>query len=457
MYKKIYSVGIAVYVFMLFLSVFFYKERIILLDTAFTVFNILKDNSFSIQVYRFGDVFSQMLPVLTRRLQLSLNTIILSYSAGFTLYYFVCYLICGSFLKQYRFSLAILLLNILFVSDTFYWITSQLPQAIALFMVVLAFLSNKHLNSNNALMLLVLILGAITVAFFHPLVLFIVVYAILFFAERKEAFADKRILYGIALVYFFAVILKAVLFRTTYEQHSLSGLKNFITQFPDYFTLYANKRFLYNCVAKYYWIPTITSAIIIFYTRIKEWKKLGLFVAFLLGYLMLINISYPTNATPEFYIESLYLPLSIFLGLPFIFDLLPLLEKRKMALPVIVLILLSGCLRIYLTHSIYTARLGWERNFMAQYLDKKVIVSAEKADTTLLQMLWGTPYEFCLLSSLEQHKTASIIIDNNPKEREWAGGTTKSLVVNWNVIPYSQLSTRYFHFTDTTSGYQIIK
>ena len=72
-------------------------------------------------------------------------------------------------------------------------------------------------------------------------------------------------------------------------------------------------------------------------------------------------------------------------------------------------------------------------------------------------MLWGTPYEFWLLSTIEQHKTASIIIDADPLYRMWATRLNKSLLVNWGTYPYTDLSTRYFHFTDTTTTYTLIK
>lgn len=47
MYKRLYFIGIAVYTIMLLLSVLFYKERIILLDTSYLLFHIIKDNFFA--------------------------------------------------------------------------------------------------------------------------------------------------------------------------------------------------------------------------------------------------------------------------------------------------------------------------------------------------------------------------------------------------------------------------
>jgi hypothetical protein len=452
MYRRLYFVGIAAYIVMLVLSVLFYKERTIFLDAAFNLFNIIKDNGFCIQHYRFGDVFSQLLPVLATKAGLGINTIFECYSVGYIVYYFTTYFICGSILKRYDLALVILLMNILFVSDTFYWMLSQLPQAIALLMVIFAIIEGRQRNMSPALWIMVF-LAMLTVIFFHPLVLFVLAFSVIFFVLSKIHPADKKIMYTLVIIYLTGLVVKGIFFRSYYEGSSLSGVKNFVTQFPDYFTILSNRRFLYNCVSKYYWIPVLFISISIFYFKKKSFKKLLFFAVFFAGYLMLINISYPSSSTPEFYIENLYLPLSVFLALPFVFDLLPALEKNKTAMLVIVLIILTGCVRICNIHDIYTRRLVLERHYLDEYGSNKVIVKAKKSDSDQLLMLWGTPYEFLLLSECERNKSASIIIDETPLLRDWAKGQKRALVVNWNVFPYKDLNPRYFHFRDTVAGY----
>jgi hypothetical protein len=380
----------------------------------------------------------------------------ISYSLGFITYYFICYLICGSILKRYDLALLILLLNILFVSDTFFWPPSQLPAGIALLILTLAFASNKEQSINRPLTFMIIVPALITAAFFHPLVVFVMLYCILFFVQRQGALIGKRLLYITGLIFFSGIILKTVVFRTAYEQHSMSGLKNFVTLFPDYFNLFSNERFVHDCITKYYWIPILAVSVAISYGRDRAWLKLVTFSSFLTGYLFLVNISYPTAVTAAFYMENLYLPMSIFVGLPLIFDVLPVLEKKKLAIPLMTAIILSGCIRIYATHGTYSNRLGYERRQLDKYAGRKVIVKAEKTDIDTLQMLWSNPYEFAILSSCERGAVASIIVDEHPQERGWAAGQKNSLVVNWNFYKYSELPKQYFHFTDTVNGYAIL-
>ncbi len=164
-----------------------------------------------------------------------MSPVIMSYSLGFMIYYFACYFICGSILKQYDFALTILLLNVLFVSDTFYWIPSELPQGIALLMVTFAAVRDKEPENIKLWGWVALSLVLITIAFFHPLLVIVLLYACFFFLERRDLLTSKKLLYIIGCIFFLAVLIKAMAFRTLYERHAMSGLKNFITLFPGLF------------------------------------------------------------------------------------------------------------------------------------------------------------------------------------------------------------------------------
>ena len=456
MYRRLYTLGIGAYVIMLFFSILFYKERIIILDTADMLFYIAQSGSFSVYASRCGALVTQILPLLSVKLGLSLNAIMVSYSINFTLYYFACYLVCGSVLKRYELALVMLLGHILFVTDTFYYIPSELPQGVDFLLVAFAWISRIGADGStrSANVPLVLALACcFAAAFFHPLVLFVLVFIILFFALRKDVLIPGRVYVAVIAVFCSGLAVKALFFSIPYDRHAASGIKNFITLFPHYFDLYSNKLFLHHCITKYYWIPILTIVISVVYAIQQEWRKAGLFLFFIIGYVLLVNVSYPTSATPLLYFENQYLPLGFFLALPFVYDVLPRLGNVKMAVAALSLIILTGCLRFYTMHDKYAARLNWERNFLSANGDKKLIAKATKADEQTLLMLWGTPYEFWLLSTSEQNKTASIIIDADPWQRGWATEKRNSFVVNWNMYRYKDLNPRYFHFADTTTAY----
>lgn len=441
---------------MLVLAHVFYKERTVFLDMAYNLFYIIKDKTFCLQLYRFGDMISQLPPIAARNAGLPIGAIFRFYSDGFILFYFTAYIICGSVLKRYDFALVLLLLNMLFAADTFYWMVSQLPQAIALLIIVFALISGRTFGSISAARWAILLTLFVTVIFYHPLIVFVLGFSLVFFALGNNPIADRKMIYALAIIYVSVMLFKVLVFKTPYEAHSMSGMKNFITQFPDYFTLFSNRRFLANCLTKYYWIPVFFFGIVVFYAKTGDRRKLWFFVSAFLAYFFLVDITYPTAVTPEFYIENVYLPLAIFLALPFVFDLLPLLDQKKIAAPLIVLVIVTGCFRVYATHPLYTARLDHERRILDAYGDRKVLLQATQADADTLLMLWGTPFEFLLLSESERNKPASIIIDKDAKKLMWAHDLRNGLLVNWNVYLYKDMPAQYYQFTDTVSTYNLV-
>ncbi|GAA4461059.1 hypothetical protein GCM10023093_05020 [Nemorincola caseinilytica] len=436
------------------MSVVFYKERIIFLDAAFAVFHIVKDGDLAIQIFRFGDGLARLFPLAAYGLRQPLHIIALLYSIGSVLVYLIPYIICGTVLKQYRLALVILLANILFVSHSFYWPTAQVPQAIAYLMLLLSILWDKDLHRPNIALFAVTVALMITIVFFHPLMALCFFYAMVFFLIRNMTGINRRTLYTLCILFVTVFLIKNIFFRAEYEKHSLSGLKNFIKLFPNYFDTYTNRRFLAAIITKYYWIAIICAIVSVLYLKNRSYKNLIFFLGTTLGYITLVNTSYPTAETPAFYLEVLYLPLGLFLALPIIFDVLPAIKERY-AITLMVAIMITGCYRIYATHIPYTERLEMEREFLKKHGHTKMIAGSQKMDISSLQMLWGTPYEFWLLSTIENGYSASIIIDDTPSQRAWAAEKNKELIVNWNHFSYQELDTRYFRFNDTISGYKI--
>jgi hypothetical protein len=197
-----------------------------------------------------------------------------------------------------------------------------------------------------------------------------------------------------------------------------------------------------------------TAAIVWVYAARRQYRLLALYLVSVCGYLFVVNTAYPNVDTPAFYLEVLYLPLGLFMALPLVFDVLPAVPPRY-ATGLVALVVATGCWRIYATHDVYTARLQWQRNFLQQHGHRKMIVDTRSVDTSLLQMTWGTPYEFWLLSTMEGNRSASIIIDTHPRDRQWTDEKRTHLVVNWNIFPYSELNPKYFRFADTVTGYEI--
>ncbi len=459
MYKKLYHYGFAAYLIMLILSVLLYKERMFFLDTAYNLFHMAKSGRMFLHATREGAFMTQLLPLAGIKLGLSLQSIALLYSVGFVVYFSGCYFICGTLLKRPDFALVILLSSIISIAHTFYYTPSELPQGIAFAMVVIAFgckAASGKKNAQSAKM--VLFIGGIAAsAFFHPLVVFVVMFALGYFYLHGSSPLPKRQLLLAAFAFMGTTVYKTVFMRLEYDGHSMSGLKNIIKLFPNYIHLYSNSLFLNNCITMYYWLPVLFVAILFVYTMRKQWIIAGYFFAAFAGYLFMVNVSFPDNSTPMFYRENLLLPLTFFIAIPLVFDIFPVLEYKRLALPLFILLLASGCLRIYFIQDFYASRLAWERSFIADKVDKKLLIHAASVPLEKLTLAWGTPFEFFVIGECEYGKTVSILIDENPERFGWALNKNNVFFTSWQVYSYSELKSRYFHFTDTTTGYSVVK
>lgn len=454
-YKALYRGGYVVYAALLVFAIVFYKERTIFLDIAFHLFHIVKSGSFAFQVHRYSAAVTQVFPLVASKLLLPLPAVMMIYSAGAIVYYTICYWLCGSVLKNYKAGLALVISQLLLLTDSFYWLQSELQQGLAFIFVVFAWLdSNCKAKPLNILMLCLLLVLAI---FFHPLVIIPLGFGLAFFLFSSTSADTKKlpVVAGAICILLFA--LKWKLLPNNYDYVQMQGPKNVIKLFPHYFNLPSHYKFLAHWADRYYWFPLLFIFISAVYIHKKQWMLFFLFASFTIGFTFLINISYPTGAEKDFYIENLYLPLGVMLALPFVYHVIPVLQNRKLSVAIVAVILLTGLARIYNAHNIRTARLDWERTFLQENLNRKLIVYDREVPMDTLLMTWGTPYEFWLLSTTEYGNTASIVIDEHADKLFWCMGEKKQLLTIMENFKYEDLPSPYFRFTDTTTHYELTK
>ncbi|RYZ51919.1 MAG: hypothetical protein EOP49_10685 [Sphingobacteriales bacterium] len=455
--RKAFYIGIAGYLAVIVLAVIFYKERIIFSDGAFYLFTMVSTDAPAVFHNRFIGLLPQLPAFLTMKSGQSLETVSLIYSAAFAIYFLLAYLAAGLLFKSPRFALVTLFLNMLLMTDTFYWIFSEFTLGIALLMVLFAALDRDRPGYRPWQVWVTGLLLLPFIVYAHPLLFVPLCYTLAFFLLSRHSPTERKNLLILGAVYVLAYVVKSVVTTDPYDKGGGHGLRNFVTLFPDYFSTYAMRNMMGNLVTKYYWIPVFGLAVVGHYLYSRQWIKLCLFLSSMAGYIMLINITYPTDQTGDFYYENMYLPVSVFLALPFLFDLVPAIRKAWLAPAAVAVIVLSCLLRVWIHAPAYQERLDWQRRFTAAHLDEKIVVHTSLVPRGTLMTEWSTPYEFWALSTMEFPHTASILILDNPDEVGWATGNRSAFLGRWGMFPYSSLSETYFRFSDTTTSYRIIR
>jgi hypothetical protein len=446
-------IGSLTFLTLLTFSIVFYKERTCFLDASYHLFYILKDGDFAIQNNRFGAFFTQMFPLIGSKLGLSLSTIAVLYSMSFVVLPFLTFLLIHIGLKNSKISVAYLLFNILMTTHTFYWVQSELPQAMAYLFILIALLDNIASSNKEAPAYFWLLINILcfTICFTHPLILIPFSFLIIFF---YISYSKKRaVIASVGLIYIYSYLIKVKFFKTPYDSQALDGIKNFTALFPNYFDLQSNKNLIEYFIRDYYFAILFLVVCLIFHLKAQQYKKTILLLTFFAGYCLLINVSYP-NGAEQFYIENQYMVVSFIVAIPFVCDILPKIENYKVQYSALCLICIVGLLRIVNTHDFYSKRLDWNRDMLSkteEFSNKKLIIPPGEGPLDTLLMTWGSSYEFWLLSTMESGVSRSIIIEERQNEFDWALPSNKAFISKWGNFNYADLNKQYFSFNDTTS------
>jgi hypothetical protein len=190
---------------------------------------------------------------------------------------------------------------------------------------------------------------------------------------------------------------------------------------------------------------------LLYYFKQENYSKLFVLLLSLSGYLLLINVSYP-NGAEQYYIENQYLILGIFLGISLAFDGAIAVKAHKQSF-ILTCICFLGIFRFINAHTLYSARLDWERKFLSKTAclkEKKIVVPENDEVKKNLLLTWGSAYEFWLLSTIDSGTSRSVIMEENPGEFDWALQNNKTFLTKWGTFDYATLDPAYFRFSDTS-------
>lgn len=442
--------GIIVYSVLLCMSVLFCKERIVMCDTSLQLFEMIKNDGFAIQVQRFGAGLTQIFPILGIWFKLPLSMVVILYSLSFVLFYFISFLIVLVIFNNEKIAWVILLFNILLVRHSFFWIQCEFVQG-AVF-TLLFFAMTEFVLKKESIPIWYFIwtpFFLITILYFYPLLLFIVLFGTLFLISLYPK--QIRILSLLMGVYVLLFEIKKNYFSNWYDESNLEGIKNFKIFFPNYLDLVSFKQSVHFFLYDYYLFVILYLFSNVLFLYWKKYFYFGLMNAFVLGVYFLINVHY-AQGFEQMYIESQFLILSIFISFPFIYFLI---EKRWTYLLhlLITCVVVISLFQIVNIKKIYTKRLEYVRA-LSESSQEKRIIPISQLNTTLLKYYWGIAYEVWLLSTLETNQTHHIVCEETSNQFEEERYNKKIFLTNTKNQNYLIIPNLYFS-KDTTTHYDV--
>ncbi|KAA3639655.1 MAG: hypothetical protein DWQ02_03295 [Bacteroidetes bacterium] len=448
-----YRIGLLTMIGLLALSAVFYKERTLFADIAYQTVLMIQEGGLQVQVFRFGSAVVHILPYLAIQAEMALEVVLFSYSISFTLLYLGLYLLITRWLKNDYLGLVVVFLFTLTVFDGFYWATSEFQQGLAFTVFFVAFLL-RFPKLEGVWTKAFTFLMVPTLVFYHPLIFVPFFFFVIFFLLRNKDLRNRNIYLTIAF-FIIVMILKHLFAGNWYDSGKFDQFSKALKEyFPNYLSMPVNKKFLVNSLKYWYLFPVFFFLVEGWYLMKKKYFMAGFVFISCLGYLALIHIGSP-NATYRFYIEVSYMPLTLFVMTPFIFDLLPKLQAKT------IMVLLIGLfafrlIAISLNHKPYQERLEWISQKIGEGQEKfpgqKVFViqnSKELEEKVIIS--WGVAYESILLSWMKdkENQTCLLVLQ---RDGQYANELKQDslLLTTFKQFPYEELNTAYLNFERDT-------
>lgn len=397
---------------MLVMAIVFYKERAFFMDAGFQLFNMINEDAIQIYHYRFITAVPQIIPYLLLKINAPLWVLATAFSMSYILFFLLIYHLLVHYLKNVELGWVLVFLFTLISLDTFYHMQSEFYLGLAL--LILSFgLVLYEPKMNSKLLFPVLFILLLTVGFSHKLALVFFLFFWLFFLWTKKELQHKKYFLFLGLFLLIAGF-KSIYFTNWYEVAKQADFKNHLeAYFPNYHMLPSNFVFLKRCIYHYYMLPVLLMIVSVFYFMEKQWLKLLMVWGFAVGYIMLYNIS-DTKAIHRFYSEVSYLPVIIFVGIPLLFDVLPVISKKIKWMPTIFILLISIRLAtISFNHQKFENNFNWienKINYSEKNQSNRFLIKEEYIPTDTVLMEWGVPFTAMHLSSLENPKNAKTLL-----------------------------------------------
>lgn len=464
--------GVAGFVLLGGLAAAFWRERTLFSDIAFQTFLMLKDGGLQIMVGRWVAAATHVFPWLAAKFGLPLSAVLQAFSLGFVLWPLAVFAVCTGWLRQWRMGLLVLLCAAFFVKDTFFWVTSELAQGLSMLCLAFAWLHRRTDSGVFRWYDWPILAGFMaTLVWGHPMLAFPTVFCALFFMLHRDEYALKwgrgvgRISQSVAdgrgwgphlaaLLIFaaFWVLKNKILPLNWYDAMSQERAAQIWTRFPHWFDVRSNRDFLGWCWRDYWFALPGLVTVFGYYVWKKRWAKLALTASFSIGYLLVVNVSF-ADGDRQFYLESMYQPLTVFIGVPMLWDVLPFARRPRLAFGLLAVVLATSLVRIGAAHERWAQRLAWAQDFLAKTAGlpvRKLVVSENQVPMDLLGFSWGTPFEFLLMSALEHPDSARCLIVSPNPESLLPVMPEKRLLLGDKNFRFETFPKPYFNPQDTT-------
>lgn len=408
-------VGYATMLTLIVFSAIYAVIRMCYADNAYTVFNIINSGDFVIAHQRYSILFTQLLPVLATQFKLSLTTILGLYSINIYLVYAFIFFIITHFLKNIKLGIIYLLTIVLLMGRIFYF-QSETILGLSFVVLLVSWLDyTKDLRINTVLKYTISFALIYLSLSSHLLMLipvfFVVIYPKLDLNKLMINKSDFTLLASAVSILIAKVYLTP---SDSYEGNYMATItklelwKNVFQQYPTTFFKQNIKMYLPSCLLLIFIVGKLICT--------RNYFKVIFITGTCLFYFMLINVIFYTGDAPAG-MERVYLPLAIFILIPFVLDIWNTTNVSWMPKVIITVLLAISLLRIQGFSEEFTIRYNILKNATERlqnvdgnrfYFDQSEVEGRWE-----LLAMWAVAIESLMISTIEHPKPVTIFMSGN--------------------------------------------
>ncbi|MCL2247273.1 MAG: hypothetical protein FWC10_09240 [Lentimicrobiaceae bacterium] len=413
-------VGHGTFIILLIFSVIFVNERVLFIDSAYQLFEMIQRCGFQQNVRRYSMFLAELLPLLAIKLQLSLKIVVLFYSVSFTLIAYGFWALTTYVLKN-RYVGIIMLFTMIGMRHTFFHTISETFQLMFFAAFLYAWLNSRFAKritvAGKSLYYFVALFMMTLCTFIHPVALFFLVFILGIYILNKNYTISQKTL--ITLITIGIVILKfATVVQGSHDTDYNMGIREFLGYCLHIYRIRSTEWFFIRLI-DFYWAPVLLLVLaLIYYRRKKQYLNFWFFLGFNLSFLIITLVLYhnPDSAIGR---ERSFLPLMFFCGVPFMRDVFPniSLKQHKAFYITLTCLLCIGFVKIAIAAIPYSKRINKIEEIVAfanQENQKKLVMDREASNAIIPFFNWATGFESMMYSAMmDKNSTVNFYIEED--------------------------------------------
>lgn len=445
------------FLFLIFggLSIYFFKERILFVDSAAQIFKIVNLEKINVEAHRYTSALPDFLPVLLVKLNVGLRWVTIAYSFAFVLSFFILFLISEFFLKARYAGILILLVVSLSAGHTFFHASTETHLALVYCVLFYSWLFSPRFTMHNVHTAIYLLVSAllITLCYFaHPVTFFVILFILgLSFIYHKLT-KDYRIY---VLLAFTLALYSFKTFTTNtddYEGDLFSNLVSFREILGHLGSVYTFQWFMGRLTNIYLPALIVLIALNIWYFVKRKWLLAGLLNSFSLGF-VLISILVYYQGDADHMLEKSFMPLNFIVFLPLILEMQKM-DKRVQQVLFIALcfLVMNNFLIINHTSIKFTARHKKIVALVHQLEEKgkcKGLISNDDVAYLGIGPDWAMACETIFISSFDGPSKTKTIYADSKNDSTLTQGNDYFIYLPWyGKWNPKELNDKYFRLCD---------